>query len=1137
MLVRIPQRPPMGRPMKPFRLPARHRGICPDDSRFFTIALAVPLFFIFIADGARAGTRPAGPVAVADGPEGGGSTVGSGGDEPLVPIAPGFPRSWERGIEVGTYTTVNVVNGNLATSIPIASWTGVGPELEFGLVHNSADGIWRHSYSRTLEEIESGAGMRLTMDDGREVSFTNVGGVWEAERGYFLELSYGGVPEGWRIKTKDQWVWVFEPTPGGGTAYRLSQIIDSSGNVMTMDYPSAAELLVTDASGRWLHYNATGVSPGAGTQIEIHDFQRQWTVTFEDATQTRIIGIEDPMDFDIGIGYWVNWTLFPFYSPGNQITSITDKAGNTFSYEYDFDHRCRRVIDPAGIADRSEQRFAYDPWPRTFYTPRRGAAARVVYDVSPNAYRVTTVYRPYGTERFRYDLDGNVTERIDGANNRWQWTYDANGNVLEATDPLNNTQEWEYDQYNNVQAYIDAGGVRTEFDYEHEAGVDCGPAQDNTLLCDIRLPEPETGVGPAEINLKYGFGSRAGLLTEVVDANGAPTVFTYDEFGQLSSEQEGVIGSGQVLVFHEFDPLGRHLRSARRGYAGSGPAPAASQAAMTGGSSYDGNGRMTANSCVNLAWPAPPPTPGVLETGAPDRLGLAHFGELESDSALDDYDNMGRLRHADTTIFHANTAAPEPDRTSEVFANYDSLGRATSRARSSNEQTRPPYDWMVPEGFVYTYDNLTGVSTRSSAMDGLATTTETDLQGRVTRVAGTTPEEPPPPPGDPPPDPPVVLFEANYTYAPGRDLVQSIVYGNGTRMDYDYDAAGRPWLIQHGVETGPAPGLFLQLVYTYDSRGRIESIVEQTDSELFTVDYVYDDWGRLTGETRTRTAPSVAVIYDLAYVYDAGGNRLTKLDTVTGRQTHYTYNPGNNRLLSYETVQTTGPEAGFVVERGEYEYDESGDAAGNIVRVIRKVPVSPGPDPTDFDVFATEFYYNKAGEVQVITQRAWTSHENEVPAVYADDQILAIKEVRGNGRTRYMLRDWDFSWNAGAQDWDVSPNNESATWTAYDGDLPAYDYVMELDEPNQEYDPAWQTSYHLGLAQRDAGGPTRYYHSDHLGTTRGMSDEGTVGPPPEPVTVSPRLGSRGNAAALDAPPPHSRASMGPRLGSRGNARR
>jgi len=349
------------------------------------------------------------------------------------------------------------------------------------------------------------------------------------------------------------------------------------------------------------------------------------------------------------------------------------------------------------------------------------------------------------------------------------------------------------------------------------------------------------------------------------------------------------------------------------------------------------------------------------------------------------------------------------------------------------------------------------------------------------------------PPGQPPPDPAVVEFEAGYTYVPGRDLVQSVVYGNGTRVDYDYDAAGRVWLIQHSAESG----LFLQMVYTYDSHGRITSVMEQTDSETVAVEFVYDDWGRLREETRTRTAPSAAVIYDLSYTYDAGGNRIKKTDTVGGRDTTYAYNAGNNRLLSYETIQTTGPEAGLVVEAGEYEYDETGDAAGNVVRFKRKVPWQPAPDPQGWVVFATEFYYNRAGEVQIITQRTWLEDDG----VYRTDHVWAIKEVRGNGRARYMIRDWDFSWNGSG--WSVSPNNASATWTAYDGDEPGYDYEMVWNAATYKFDAVWRTSYDLGLVQRDAdesgASETRYFHGDHLGTTRGMSNEA------DPPTVSPKM--------------------------------
>ena len=54
------------------------------------------------------------------------------------------------------------------------------------------------------------------------------------------------------------------------------------------------------------------------------------------------------------------------------------------------------------------------------------------------------------------------------------------------------------------------------------------------------------------------------------------------------------------------------------------------------------------------------------------------------------------------------------------------------------------------------------------------------------------------------------------------------------------------------------------------------------------------------------------------------------------------------------------------LQRGECEYRADG-AAGNIVRAKRLVPLTPGVDPQNWTVYAVDFYYNKASEVQVIT--------------------------------------------------------------------------------------------------------------------------------------------------------------------------
>jgi RHS repeat-associated protein len=45
---------------------------------------------------------------------------------------------WEAGLQVSTYTRVNLFNGNALTTIPIVSWPAFGPDMDFRLYHNSS---------------------------------------------------------------------------------------------------------------------------------------------------------------------------------------------------------------------------------------------------------------------------------------------------------------------------------------------------------------------------------------------------------------------------------------------------------------------------------------------------------------------------------------------------------------------------------------------------------------------------------------------------------------------------------------------------------------------------------------------------------------------------------------------------------------------------------------------------------------------------------------------------------------------------------------------------------------------------------------------------------------------------------------
>ena len=63
------------------------------------------------------------------------------------PLKPGAPLPWHGGVQVSTYSNVNTFNGNMFTAIPVVSWSGRGPDMNFALFHNSAN--WDHTPADT----------------------------------------------------------------------------------------------------------------------------------------------------------------------------------------------------------------------------------------------------------------------------------------------------------------------------------------------------------------------------------------------------------------------------------------------------------------------------------------------------------------------------------------------------------------------------------------------------------------------------------------------------------------------------------------------------------------------------------------------------------------------------------------------------------------------------------------------------------------------------------------------------------------------------------------------------------------------------------------------------------------------------
>ncbi len=191
-----------------------------------------------------------------------------------------------------------------------------------------------------------------------------------------------------------------------------------------------------------------------------------------------------------------------------------------------------------------------------------------------------------------------------------------------------------------------------------------------------------------------------------------------------------------------------------------------------------------------------------------------------------------------------------------------------------------------------------------------------------------------------------------------------------------------------------------------------------------------------------------------------------------------------------------------VLEKVVYEYALEGDAAGNVTQVMRKIPQDPA-DPIIWDVFGTHFTYNKAGEVRIVTQRHWLNFGPDPSAESGPESgsatILRIREFRGTGRERHMMRDRDTAFPH-------LPDYAGASWTDYEGDLPVDDYTVTDCHTGilTAAAVADDTHYALGAAEIDyctegescTDDAVSYTHTNHLGTTRARTNDASHGGAP-----------------------------------------
>jgi RHS repeat-associated protein len=820
-----------------------------------------------------------------------------------------FGTSGGRGIHAwcgcGSFADpVNSRTGAFTTSVDDVALPGTGVSFAWTRTYTSADTTvgrlgpgWTDSYSASLD-VQGNGDVLLHGEDGQQVSYTSLGaGAFSGAAGSLSTLE--AITGGYELTRTDQVVYTFNSTG------RLSSMEDRNGQGVTLGYDGSGKLTtVTDAAGE------------------------QATVAYSGSLVTSVT-----TDDGRSVAYG--------YTSG-KLTSVTDVRGKTWTYTYDGSSRLATMVDP----------LSYTQVANVYGTDGRVTQQTdAVGEITTFAWNATDEIATATDARSNdwvhdYD-DGILTEDIDPLANATvlahdgdlnlegvtsptsettEMTYDAAGNLLTATAPASlghATKTFVYNARNDPTSVTDARGKVTTYTYTGAGNVDT-VTQDGTQIADYsydgdgRVLTFTDGRGKVTT---YSYFSASGYLESATDPLGNETTYTYD-------------GAGRVLT--RVDPKGNCSGCTPANFTWSYTYNAAGQQltetnplSQTTTNVYDDAGRLTSTTDArgNTTSYTYDNANRILTETKPDPDG---GGSLSAPVTTYTYDDVGnKLTETDprgnTTTFAYDDAnrlisetAPDPDGGGSLTApvttyTYDDNGNLASTVEPrGNLSGATPNDYRTS----YTYDAAGRQLTTTDPL-GNVTTNTYDAVGNLASVEDANDH----------------LTE--YTYdAAGRILtveapdtgVTTYTYdatGNvSTREDaedhvttYAYDDAG-----QLTTETSPDPDgggsqSAAVTTHTYDENGNELTLTDPNGNATGTsgdgvTTYGYDRANRLTSINYSDSTP------DVAYTYDAVGNRLTMTDGVSGTQTR-TYD-NLDRLLT--------------LTRGTATYSYEYDAAGNVTK-------------------------------------------------------------------------------------------------------------------------------------------------------------------------------------------------------------
>ena len=892
----------------------------------------------------------------------------------------GFPELEGLVLDYQNLDPVNMVTGAYNFMYEDLKLEGVIP-LTFLRVYNSrynkgALGTgFTHSYDYSL--INDRGIIRVTMPGGEEQIFLTLrGGGYDslADSGFVLENEADG---SYRMTHEDGAAFIFS---NDGKSGKLQTVYNPDGTQVAQLTYNGDELIEIDGIAgsytlSWSNGHISSVTDNAG----------------------RTVSYEHDNDLLTGVTNADGDTLHYTYDGNGYLNSATDFEGEVY-IENEYDGIGRVVKQTFINADiPTVSNVSYDDEARvTTCVDANGLETRYYYDNHRNIQKLGTVIdgteyttantydgdyransasdRLNGATAYEYDSNGNVTKVRYADNTAMTLTYTAGGDIASITDALGNTETYTYSGH-SLTEFRDKNGHTTSYTY-------------NTLGL------PVTVTDALGNQTTYAYDDKGRQLS-VTDAEGGVTSFEYDAVGRIVAEHTKVSDSATATTKHTYSKAGKLLKTVD---------------ALGGETSYEYNANGFTTSTKDALG-------GTVTTeygtnGEPlkrtDANGNETTYEYDKDTAqlvsvTDAEGNETRYTYNDRGLLIQTTDAEGNATTYE----YDALDRVAKTIDALDGETIYAYDSM---GRTVSETDAEG-NKKTYTYDALGRTkTETDGAGNKT----------------------------TYTYDPvGNLLVTTDANGNETKTEYNAINAAVKQIDGEGNETTYTYDKVGRLLtetdalggvtaYTYDLAGNKLSV---TDPEGNVTKYVYDLLGRAVEQinadgSKTRTVYDAlgrtTESYDelggkTATTYDANGNQLIVTDP-KGNKTSYQYNRKDQiTVITY-------------ADGGETRYTYN--ALGNVSEV------------TDQNGNATEYTYDALGRthtetnaVGVVTEYGYDKVGNTV-SVTKDGTVIAKSEYDGAYRVEKTI---DGLGNAGTKQYDgvgnvlVSTDREgNATQYTYD---------------------------------------------------------------------------------------------------------